>query len=212
MMETPLRKMLCGPPAPHWQVAPPSRNIRNPARNLKHLMNDPIDLHDYIRSIPDFPKPGILFRDITPLLAAPEALRGAVQQMADRYRDQEITTIAAAEARGFIFATPLALELNAGFVPVRKPGKLPFNTATFEYELEYGTDSLEIHTDAFHEGDRVLMVDDLLATGGTMQACIRLAEKGGATVVGCAFLIELDGLRGRHKLEPHDVFSLIHYD
>ncbi len=175
-------------------------------------MTDTLNLKDYIRNIPDFPKPGILFRDITPLLGTPLALRAAIQRMADHYRDQKVTAIAAAEARGFIFATPLALELDAGFIPVRKPGKLPFNTATFEYELEYGTDSLEIHTDAFREGDRVLMVDDLLATGGTMQACIRLAEKCGATVVGCAFLIELDGLHGRQKLQPHDVFSLIHYD
>ncbi len=175
-------------------------------------MTETLQLTDFIRSIADFPKPGILFRDITPLLASPDAMRDAIRQMADHYRDAGVTSIAAAEARGFIFATPLALELNAAFVPVRKPGKLPFNTESFHYELEYGTDSLEIHTDAFHPGDRVLMVDDLLATGGTMQACIQLAEKCGAEVVGCAFLIELDGLRGRDKLEPHDVFSLIRYD
>ncbi len=175
-------------------------------------MTETVQLTDFIRSIEDFPKPGILFRDITPLLASPEAMRETIRQMADHYRDAGVTSIAAAEARGFIFATPLALELNAAFVPVRKPGKLPFNTESFHYELEYGTDSLEIHTDAFHPGDRVLMVDDLLATGGTMQACIQLVEKCGAEVVGCTFLIELDGLRGRDKLEPHDVFSLIRYD
>jgi adenine phosphoribosyltransferase len=171
-----------------------------------------ITLTDYIRSIPDFPKPGILFRDITPLLASPPAFREAIRQMADHVRDRGVTSIAAAEARGFIFAAPLALELNAAFVPVRKPGKLPFDTEAFHYELEYGTDSLEIHTDAFQPGDKVLMVDDLLATGGTMQACIRLAEKAGAEVVGCAFLIELAGLGGREKIEPHESFSLIHYD
>ena len=128
-------------------------------------MTDTLQLTDFIRSISDFPKPGILFRDITPLLASPDAMRETIRQMADHYRDAGVTSIAAAEARGFIFATPLALELNAAFVPVRKPGKLPFNTESFQYELEYGTDSLEIHTDAFHAGDRVLMVDDLLATG-----------------------------------------------
>jgi len=175
-------------------------------------MSDSLELTDYIRSIPDFPKPGILFRDITPLLASPEALRETIRRMADHFRDAGVTTVAAAEARGFIFATPLALELDAAFVPVRKPGKLPFDTQAFHYELEYGTDSLEIHTDAFHKGARVLMVDDLLATGGTMQACVQLAENGGAEVVGCTFVIELDGLNGRAKLEPHEVFSLIHYD
>jgi adenine phosphoribosyltransferase len=171
-----------------------------------------LELTDYIRSIPDFPKPGILFRDITPLLSSPQAFRESIRQLADHFRDRGITSIAAAEARGFIFATPLAMELAAGFVPVRKPGKLPFDTQAFHYELEYGTDSLEIHTDAFRQGDRVLMVDDLLATGGTMQACIRLAEQCGAEVVGCAFVIELAGLGGRQKIEPHDCFSLIRYE
>jgi adenine phosphoribosyltransferase len=132
--------------------------------------------------------------------------------MGAHFQDQGVTAIAAAEARGFIFAAPLALELDASFVPVRKPGKLPFDTEAFHYELEYGTDSLEIHTDAFQSGDKVLMVDDLLATGGTMQACIKLAEKAGAEVVGCTFLIELEGLNGRAKIEPHDCFSLIHYE
>ena len=171
-----------------------------------------IELTDHIRTIPDFPKPGILFRDITPLLASPQAFGEAIRQMADHFRDQGVTAIAAAEARGFIFAAPLALELDAAFVPVRKPGKLPFDTEAFHYELEYGTDSLEIHTDAFHAGDKVLMVDDLLATGGTMQACIKLAEKAGAEVLGCTFLIELEGLGGRAKIEPHDCFSLIRYE
>jgi len=174
-------------------------------------MTQPIDLKNYIRTIPDFPKPGIMFRDITPLLAHPEALRESVRQIAEHYADQKIDKIMAAEARGFIFATPLALELDAGFVPVRKPGKLPFDTQAFHYELEYGKDTLEIHVDAIQEGERVLMIDDLLATGGTMQACIKLAQESGANVVGCAFLIELDELNGREQLPGQDVFSLLHY-
>ncbi|SFI15288.1 adenine phosphoribosyltransferase [Planctomicrobium piriforme] len=171
-----------------------------------------MDLRPHIRDVQDFPKPGILFRDITPLLAHPEAFRAAIGKMADHYRGQNIKAIAAAEARGFIFAAPLALELNAGFVPVRKPGKLPFETQSFHYELEYGTDTLEIHTDAFAPGDKVLLVDDLLATGGTMNACAKLVERSGAIVVGCAFVIELTFLKGREKLVPYDVFSLLAYD
>jgi adenine phosphoribosyltransferase len=168
-----------------------------------------MDLKSFIRTVPDFPKPGIQFRDITPLLSAPEAFHEVVHQLATRYRRSGVTTVAAAEARGFIFAAPLALELNAAFVPIRKPGKLPFDTHAFHYELEYGTDTLEIHTDAYRAGDRVLLVDDLLATGGTMKACAQLALKTGAEVVGCAFVIELDGLGGRDKLQPHDCFSLM---
>jgi adenine phosphoribosyltransferase len=170
-----------------------------------------VELTDYIRTIPDFPKPGIQFRDITPLLKSPEAFREAIGRIADYYRDKQIDLIAAAEARGFIFAAPLALELNAGFVPIRKPGKLPFETHAFHYELEYGTDTLEMHADGFHQGQRVLLVDDLLATGGTMLACCRLTEQVGAQVVGCAFLIELSGLRGAERLKPYEVFSLIQY-
>lgn len=170
-----------------------------------------MDLRKHIRNVPNFPKPGIMFRDITPLLSNPQAFASAVQQLAERYRGQNITTVAAAEARGFIFAAPLALELNAGFVPVRKPGKLPFEKRAFQYDLEYGTDTLEIHTDAFFPGDRVLLVDDLLATGGTMNACAKLVEECGAEVVGCAFAVELSFLKGREKLAPHDVFSLLNY-
>lgn len=175
-------------------------------------MNQDIDLKVSIRDIPDFPKPGIMFRDITPMLADPTVFRYVIKQFADQFRDQGVTCIVAAEARGFIFAAPLALELNARFIPVRKPGKLPFDTQAFHYELEYGSDSLEIHTDALREGDRVLLVDDLLATGGTMQACIRLTEHSKATVVGCAFVIELDFLKGRDNLAPHSVVSLVHYE
>ena len=171
-----------------------------------------MDLTQYIRAIPDFPKPGILFRDITPLLAAPAAFREAIRQLASHYRGQPIDAVAAAEARGFIFAAPLALELNAAFVPVRKPGKLPFETHTFEYELEYGTDTLQIHVDGVSPGQRVLLVDDLLATGGTIEACCRLVEKAGATVMGCAFAVELKFLNGRSRIAPHEAFSLVQYE
>jgi adenine phosphoribosyltransferase len=170
-----------------------------------------LDLKDYIRDIPDFPKPGILFRDITPLLRCPEAFRETIRQFAARFRDERIDIIVAAEARGFIFAAPLAIELSAGFVPIRKPGKLPFDTHSFHYELEYGTDTLEMHIDGVQPGQRVLVVDDLLATGGTVGACCKLLENTGATIVGCAFAIELAALGGRRAIEPHSAFSLIQY-
>ena len=168
-----------------------------------------LDLKNYIRSIKDFPKPGIMFRDITPLLSHPIAFRESIQRIVERFRDSRINVVAAAEARGFIFAAPVALELNAAFVPVRKPGKLPFDTHAFHYELEYGKDTLEMHTDAVKAGDRVLLVDDLLATGGTIHACAQLAEKSGAEVVGCAFAIELTFLEGRARLAPRDCFSVL---
>lgn len=171
-----------------------------------------LDLGDYVRSIADFPKPGIMFRDITPLLADADALREAVRRLADRYRHERVDLVAAAEARGFIFAAPLAIELGTGFVPVRKPGKLPCQTHAFEYELEYGTDRLEVHADGFSAGRRVLLVDDLLATGGTMSACCQLVERVGGEVVGCAFVIELTGLGGARRLAPHATFSLLKYD
>ncbi len=171
-----------------------------------------IDLRKYIRDIPDFPKPGILFRDITPLLAAPEAFREAIWRIAEAFRDRQIDVIVAAEARGFIFAAPLALELNAGFVPIRKPGKLPFETHAFHYELEYGSDTLEIHIDGVSDGQNVLVVDDLLATGGTVEACCQLLAKSGANVVGTAFLIELEALGGAERIAPFESFSLLHYE
>jgi len=174
-------------------------------------MTQTLDLKSCIRNIPDFPKPGIMFRDITPLLASPAAFRQAIEAFAERFRNTKLDAIIAAEARGFIFAAPLALELNVPFIPVRKPGKLPFNTHAFHYELEYGKDSLELHTDALSPGDRVLLVDDLLATGGTVSACVRLAEMSNAVVVACAFVIELSFLRGRENL-PCEVFSLVQYD
>lgn len=170
-----------------------------------------LELRDYIRDVPDFPKPGIVFKDITPLLANGAAFREAIHRMADRYRAASIDVIVAAEARGFIFAAPLAIELGIGFVPIRKPGKLPFDTHSFHYELEYGTDTLEMHADGINPGQRVLVVDDLLATGGTVDACCRLLRQVGAEVVGCAFLIDLKFLGGASRVEPLEVFSLIQY-
>lgn len=175
-----------------------------------------LNLKDYIRTIPDFPKPGIRFRDITPLLATPKAFQQLIDQLLEKFRDRKVTAVIAAEARGFIFAVPLALQLRASFIPIRKPGKLPFDTHSFHYELEYGTDSLEMHTDALTEDDHVLLVDDLLATGGTIDACVRMVHRAKATVAGVAFAIELDGLPGRDRLLAHDIptediVSLLHY-
>lgn len=170
-----------------------------------------IDLKSFIRDIPDFPKPGILFRDITPLLASPGAFRETIRQLCLPFRDSGIDIIVGAEARGFIFAPPMAMELDVGFVPVRKPGKLPSETHRFQYELEYGEDSLEIHVDGIEEGQRVLVVDDLLATGGTVDACCKLIEKTGAEVFACAFLIELAGLGGAQRIAPYEVFALLQY-
>lgn len=170
-----------------------------------------LDLKRYIRDIPDFPKPGILFRDITPLLREPVAFRAAISRLADHYRGKEIDVVVAAEARGFIFAAPLALELNAGFVPVRKPGKLPYERHSFQYDLEYGSDTLEMHVDGLDGKRNVLLVDDLLATGGTIEACCRLVEHSGARVAGCAFVIELAALGGRKRIAQYDTFSLLTY-
>jgi adenine phosphoribosyltransferase len=170
-----------------------------------------LDLGDYIRDIPDFPKPGVVFKDITPLLSDPTAFAASISQLRDHFADHRINVIAAAEARGFIFGAPLALQLHAGFVPIRKPGKLPYATIAQEYQLEYGTDKLEVHSDALGAGQRVLLIDDVLATGGTMRACRDLVTSTGAAVVACAFLIELSFLGGRAKLEPCDIYSLITY-
>jgi adenine phosphoribosyltransferase len=171
-----------------------------------------VDLATYIRAIPDFPKPGILFRDITPLLASPVAFRAAIEQLAERFRGEPIDIVAAAEARGFIFAAPLALELGVGFVPIRKPGKLPFETHSFKYDLEYGSDSLQMHIDGLAPKQNVLLVDDLLATGGTIAACCQLVEKAGARVVGLAFVIELVGLGGARRLAPYKCSSLVRFE
>ena len=169
------------------------------------------DLERFIRPIPDFPKPGILFRDITPLLADAGALAAAIKRMADPWRSVRLDAIAAVEARGFLFAVPMALALGVGVIPVRKPGKLPADTIAHEYDLEYGRDRLEMHRDVLAPGARVLVVDDVLATGGTAHACTKLVEAGGAAVVGTAFLIELAALGGRERLAPHRVEAVLTY-
>ena len=171
-----------------------------------------MDLKQYIRAIPDFPKPGIMFRDITPMLKSADAMKEVIAQMAAPFREQGVTAVLAAEARGFVFGTPLAMELGCSFIPVRKPGKLPYETESFQYDLEYGSDSLEIHKDAVQPGDRVLLVDDLLATGGTIEACLHLARLQEAEVVGATFAIELSFLNGRSKLNDIPVHSILIYD
>lgn len=171
--------------------------------------SEPMNLRDFVRAVPDFPKPGILFWDITPLLASPQAFRQAVLGLAERFRGRGIDLVAAAEARGFLFAAPLALELGVGLVPIRKPGKLPYKTMSHTYDLEYGTDTLEIHVDAVPPGASVLVVDDLLATGGTVDACCRLVEKAGGKIAGCAFLIELVALGGAAKVVRYHPQSLM---
>jgi adenine phosphoribosyltransferase len=170
-----------------------------------------IDLRSLVRDVPDFPKPGILFRDITPLLADSGAFRTSIERLSAPFADRKIDAIVAAEARGFIFAAPMAVLLGAGFVPIRKPGKLPFDTHAFHYELEYGVDTLEMHVDGVRPGQRVLVVDDLLATGGTVDACCRIVERVGAEIVACAFAIELRALGGAQRLAPREIFSLIQY-
>ncbi|MBN2022795.1 MAG: adenine phosphoribosyltransferase [Pirellulales bacterium] len=171
-----------------------------------------LDLRDFIGAVPDFPKRGVLFRDITPLLASPEAFAQAIDQLAEQVRGKQVGRIVAAEARGFLLAAPLALKLRVPLVPIRKPGKLPGRTVSHSYHLEYGTDTLEMLADAVPSGARILVVDDLLATGGTVDACCRMVEEAGGVVVGCAFLIELVGLGGADKLAPRDVIRLIQYE
>lgn len=168
-------------------------------------------LKGYIRDIPDYPQPGILFRDITPLLQDTQALRFAIDKLTERYRGAGIDAVVGIESRGFIFGTPLAYLLGVGFVPVRKKGKLPADTISIQYDLEYGTNVLEIHTDGLRPGQRVLIVDDLLATGGTTEGTVRLVESLGARVVSLAFLIELEALKGRSRLPGQDVFALLSY-
>jgi len=170
-----------------------------------------MNLADYIRDIPDFPKPGILFKDITPLLADPQAFQHAIQMMATHYDQQQVDAVAAAEARGFLFAAPLALALKKPLIPLRKPGKLPYQTHCFQYELEYGSAELHVRIDAVAPGARVLVVDDLLATGGTLKAGCQLVEKAGGQVAGCVVLAELSFLKGRERLLPYEVFSLIRF-
>src|SRR3954465_1748161 len=176
-------------------------------------MIDPITpLKQLIRDIPDFPKPGIMFRDITPLLASPSGLALSIELLANPFRGKNIDLVIGAESRGFIFGTAVACCLSAGFGLVRKPGKLPHKKVSKTYELEYGTDTLEMHADAVIEGQRVLIVDDLLATGGTMKACIEMVKELGGEVVGVAVLIELLGLNGRDRLDVSDVHSVLTYE
>ena len=170
-----------------------------------------MDLTRFIRPVPDFPKPGILFRDITPLLADPAALAASIEALATPWRTVPIDAIAAVEARGFLFATPLALALGVGVIPVRKPGKLPADTFEHEYDLEYGRDRLQMHRGVLAAGARVLVVDDVLATGGTAAACMRLVEAAGGEVAGAAFLIEIQPLGGRERLAPHRVEAALVY-
>lgn len=164
-----------------------------------------------IRAIPDFPKPDVMFRDITPLLRCPTTLRLAVDQLAAPYRDASVSVVAGMEARGFIFGSLVAATLDVGFVPLRKPGKLPHDVHSVSYDLEYGSAALEAHIDAVKPGERVLLVDDLLATGGTCRASCDLVERLGGEVLACAFVIELDGLAGRARLGERAVHSLLHY-
>lgn len=171
-----------------------------------------MDLRSLIRDVPDFPREGITFRDITPLLLDPRAMDRAVEEMAGFAESLGVEIVVAAEARGFILGGALARQLGAGFVPARKPGRLPAKTVSIEYELEYGLDELQLHADAFGSGAKVLVHDDLLATGGTAEAVVRVVEGLGGDVVGCGFLIELAGLRGRDRLASHQVHSLIRYD
>ena len=168
-----------------------------------------MDLRDYIRDIPDFPTPGILFRDITPLLKSPDAFSRAIDLFANRYRDARIDAIAGIESRGFLFATPLSHELGVPMVPVRKKGKLPAQTYSVAYDLEYGSDAVEMHVDAISAGDQVLVLDDLLATGGTLAATTRLISLCGGEVAGIAVVVELTDLNGRKGLDDYDVYSLI---
>ena len=168
-------------------------------------------LEPLIRDVPDWPKPGIVFKDITPLLADPRALALAVELMANPFRGQGVELVIGAESRGFIFGTAVAQALSAGFVPIRKPNKLPRDTHQLTYDLEYGQDTLEIHADAVKQGQSVLMVDDLLATGGTMRACCDLVTEFGAMIVGISVLIELSFLPGRDRVAPYDVTSVLSY-
>ena len=170
-----------------------------------------MELEHYIRDVPDFPKPGIVFKDITPLLADPEALAASVRLMGERIADLNCDQVVGIESRGFLFGVPLALQLGKGFTPIRKPKKLPYKTRAVDYDLEYGSTTLEMHIDAIEPGDRILLIDDLIATGGTAAASCELVESLGGEVVACAFVIELDALRGREQLTPRRVHSLLHY-
>jgi adenine phosphoribosyltransferase len=186
--------------------------LKEHGRLSAHTNLDSDQLKKLIREVPDFPKKGILFYDITTLLKDKVGFATLVDRLSENYVDQKIDLVLGMEARGFIFAPALAYRLNAGFVPVRKVGKLPAETVKFDYALEYGTNSLELHKDSIEKGQRVLIVDDLLATGGTAEATAKLATMLGAEIAGLGFIVELDFLNGRQKLRDYDVMSLLHYD
>ncbi len=175
------------------------------------VSTETLDLKKFIRDIPDFPKKGLVFKDITPLLGDPKAIEAAVDRVAAHYASAGIKKVAGIESRGFLFATAVALRLGAGVIPIRKKGKLPYKTISASYDLEYGTDTVEIHEDATSKGEKVLLIDDLIATGGTAQASAELLEKAGATVAGVCFIIELGFLKGREKLKGREIFSLLSY-
>ena len=168
-------------------------------------------LEGFIRNVPDFPRPGIIFKDITPLVKNPSMLRLAVHQLVQPFLGEKLTAVVGMEARGFIFGSLAAWDLGIGFVPLRKPGKLPYDVQSISYDLEYGSAELEVHVDALNADDRVLLIDDLIATGGTAAASCELIEKLGAEIAGCAFVVELDALKGRDKLSAYRLHSLIHY-
>ena len=171
-----------------------------------------IDLKSKVRTIPNWPKPGIMFRDITTLLKDPEGFQEVIRKLADHYKNQKIDVVCGIESRGFIIGGALAIELGLGFIPLRKAGKLPAETISMEYELEYGKDKIEMHKDALTKGNRVLLIDDLIATGGTAKAACHLIEKAGGIVVGCGFVIDLPDLKGKEKLSKYPVFALIVFE
>ena len=170
-----------------------------------------MDLKKYIADIPDFPEPGVIFRDVTPLLADKDAYQESIRLLSDFAKEKKVDLVVGPEARGFLFGCPVALALNCGFVPVRKPGKLPREVVSQSYDLEYGSNEIQMHSDSIQPGQNVLIVDDLLATGGTVDAAVSLIEKMGGNVVGIAFLIELEALKGRELLKDYDVYSVLKY-
>ena len=170
-----------------------------------------MDLKKYIKDIPDFTEPGVLFRDVTPLLADKDAYQESIRLLSDFAKEKKVDLVVGPEARGFLFGCPVALALNCGFVPVRKPGKLPREVVSQSYDLEYGSNEIQMHSDSIQPGQNVLIVDDLLATGGTVDAAVSLIEKMGGNVVGIAFLIELEALKGRELLKDYDVYSVLKY-
>ena len=170
-----------------------------------------MDLKKYIKDIPDFPEPGVLFRDVTPLLADKDAYQESIRLLSDFAKEKKVDLVVGPEARGFLFGCPVALALNCGFVPVRKPGKLPREVVSQSYDLEYGSNEIQMHSDSIQPGQNVLIVDDLLATGGTVDAAVSLIEKMGGNVVGIAFLIELEALKGRELLKDYEVYSVLKY-